>query len=396
MRVLRVIPTIDPDVGGPSNSAVNAAIAESRAGAQTTMVFTGDASSETSTERARARLSASGVRTLMFPRPRLHSRQAGLWGVSPSLLAWIWRHVREFDVVHVHYVWALSTLGAVVFAKAAGRPVVLTAHESLTSYDINTASGSSLKRRAKLALRRLIMLRVNTVVCASELERSDSVQPGEHAVVIGHPVVEYPRSSPLPEPQVDTLTIGYLGRLHPKKNVDILLRALSAIPDARLIACGDGDPVYREELHALARELGVDARIDWRGHVDESGRAELFRDTHVVVMASAYECFGMAGAEALASGVPVVVTESTGLAPLVRAADAGAVVEAGNVHALARALTGLMDDQSTRRSRRERALAASSSSFSFQAYGSAILDVYRGRTDHARESVSGATLAEAV
>lgn len=396
MRVLRVIPTIDPEVGGPSNSAVNAAISESRVGIDTTMVFTGDAASELATVPARTRLNASGVRTLMFPRPRRHSKQAGLWGVSPTLIVWIGRHVREFDVVHVHYVWALSTLAASVIARAHGRRVVLTAHESLTSYDIETASGSKVKRNAKLALRRLIMRHVDTLVCASELELSDSVLPGEHAVVIGHAVVEYPRDAPLPEPAATTLTVGYLGRLHPKKNVDVLIRAMSAVPHARLIVCGDGEPTFRDELQTLAASLGVQSRIEWRGHVDASGRTDLFRDAHVVVMASEYECFGMAGAEAMANGLPIIVTESTGLAPIVRAHDAGAVVEAGNADALAHALSEFMDSSQNRLARRQRALDASSANFSFKAYGELIADVYQRRTSAQREPTSDEHLVSAI
>lgn len=379
MRVLRVIPTIDPDVGGPSNSAVNAAIAESRLGVQTTFIFTGDASSALSTAPARERLAAAGVRSLMFPRPRVGAAQAGLWGVSLPMLGWIARHAREFEVVHLHYVWTLSTVVGAAIAKRAGCRVVLTAHESLTTYDIGTASGSVAKRRAKLALRGFIMRHVDTVVCASPLERDDSLREDERGVVIWHPVVEDPRDRPIPAPPTPP-TIGYLGRLHPKKNVGVLLHAVARLPGTRLIICGDGAADHRRELEALASHLEIEDRVAWRGHVDPPGRARAFAEAHVMAMPSAYECFGMAGAESLASGVPVVVTESTGIAAVVRAYGAGAVVPVGDPAALADALSQFTRLESAPADKaRSRALRASADHFSFAAYGASILRVYAGQ-----------------
>ncbi len=314
----------------------------------------------------------------MFPRPRVFAEQAGLWGVSLPLIAWLIRHVRNYDAVHLHYVWSLSTIVGAALGRLTGRRVVLTAHESLTSYDIETASGSRAKRNAKLLVRSLIMRCVGTVVCASELERRDSLRSNEIGVVISHPVVESPRATPLPTSVGSDLTIGYLGRLHPKKNIDVLLRALALTPDARLIVCGDGDTAYRDQVQTLATDLGIEDRVDWRGHVDVSGKEQLFAEADVTVMASAYECFGMAGAEAMASGRPVVVTETTGLAPIIRKFDAGAVVAQGDEVALARVLASLATGDLCTKELGERALAASTATFTFAAYGSAIELVYRG------------------
>lgn len=377
MRVLRIIPTIDPEVGGPSNSAVNQAIAEAGAGVETTFVFTGDARSASSTAPARNRLEAAGVRTLMFPRPSGCSSQAGLWGISAPLTVWLARNVSRFDVVHLHYVWTMSTIIGAVLGSRARRPVVLTAHESLTRYDIDTASGSPFKRRLKLGLRRFLMRRVDVVVCASPLEARDSLTADDHGVVIYHPVVEQPRSAPAAEPSKPPFVVGYLGRLHPKKNVDVALRAIADLPGSRLVVCGDGDEQYRRRLRDLSVELGVDDRTDWRGHVDAGGRQAMFNECHVTVMPSTYECFGMAGAEAMAAGIPVVVTASTGIAAIVDQQKAGAVVAPGDADALHEALRSLADATvSERHAIRKRAIAAAAGSLSFAAYGSAIRDVY--------------------
>ena len=311
----------------------------------------------------------------MFPRPRWCSHQAGLWGISAQLTIWAARNIRRFDVVHVHYVWTLSTVVGVFLGAVTRRPVVLTAHESLTRYDIDTASGSGLKRRLKLGLRRILIRHVDVVVCASPLERQDSLDPGESGVVIYHPVVEAPLAVARPEPPEPPFVIGYLGRLHPKKNVEIALRAVARLPTTRLVLCGDGDPTYREHLHALADRLGVSDRIVWRGHVDATGRDALFSECHVTVMPSAYECFGMAAAEAMAAGVPVIVSKTTGLAEVVSEFSAGGVVETGDADDLASCLRTMM--ASSRSPLRSNAAAAAENRLSFDAYGEAIAATYR-------------------
>ncbi|MBJ7328683.1 MAG: glycosyltransferase [Solirubrobacteraceae bacterium] len=370
------MPTLDPEAGGPPNSATNSTVAVGRRGVATTFVFTGDARSQVSTRPARERMAEVGARTLLFPRPPRFEHQAGYWGVSLPLVVWLIRNIRRFDIVHLHYVWTLSTVTAAIAGALTGRRVVLTPHESLTRFDIDVESGSTPKKLAKLAIRSLIMRCVDVVVTASELEHDDSLEPGEHGVVIPHAVVDQAITEATPEPASPPLTIGFLGRLASKKNVDVLLEALAALPfeDARLVVCGDGDD--RSRLEAIAADLQVTDRVDWRGHVTPSGRRALFDECHFTVMASSYEGFGMAAAEALAAGVPVIVSDRTGLAPVVREFNAGTIVEHSDVQSLVAGVLELSTEEE-RRPRRAAAVQAAQARLSYEAHGRALERVYR-------------------
>jgi glycosyltransferase involved in cell wall biosynthesis len=378
VKVLRVIPTLDPEMGGPQTTIVNAAIAERRAWIEPTIIFTGDKRSVTSTAPARARLAAAGVRTLMFPRARgLSPSVVSRWGISRQMSVWLLRNVHRYDVVHVDYVWAWSTLVAVIAGSRARRPVVMTAHESLTSFDIETHSRSDSHRKAKLWMRGLLMRYIDLVVMTSDMEHADSIRPKERAVIIPHAVVADPPEEPLAEPPFPPFVVGYIGRLHPKKNLEVLLRAVAALTTStKVIVCGDGDPSYRAQLHQLADELSLTARVEWRGHVDAVGRADLFAQSHVVAMPSAYECFGMAAAEAMAAGVPVIVSKTTGVAPVVEKYECGKLVEAGDVDELRAALADIVDDASWRRRARINSLRAASATYSYDSYGERMATVY--------------------
>lgn len=378
MKVLRVIPTLDPEMGGPQTTIVNAAIAEAQAQLETTIVFAGDKQSARSTAPARNRLEEVGVSTRMFPRASgVPSGAASRLGISRQMSVWLLRNVHRYDVIHVDYVWAMSTLLAAIAGSRAKRPVVLTAHESLTRFGIHCQSRSGAHVRTKLWLRGLLMRYVDLLVMTSEMEYADSVRPGEAATVIPHPVTSGPPATLVASTPIPPLTVGYIGRLHPKKNVDILLRAIAGLDTpVRLIVCGDGDPAYRSELRRLATVLAVDDHVEWRGHVDARGRAELFAESHVVAMPSAYECFGMAAAEAMTAGVPVIVSRSTGVAPVVEEYDCGKIVEAGDENSLGTALEDVAKDETWRDGARVRSLKAAAENYDFGSYGTRISAAY--------------------
>lgn len=377
LRVLRVVPTIDPVAGGPSHSAVNAAIAESGPSVQSTVVTTSGSDPESELESATKKLEAANVGVFAFPRLRRFGRRGLTWGLSLRMNIWIARNIRKYDIVHLHYVWCLTTLVGGWAGRRSGIPVVLTGHESLTDYDIDITSGSSAKRRLKLFLRKVIMRNVSTVVCSSELELHDSLKPGERGVVISHPVVEEANAVTRSRRET-TLVIGYLGRLHPKKGIERLLRAFSSLDSrARMIVCGSGESEFVDGLLALASELGVASRIEWRGHVGPAGKAELFRLAHWMVMPSDYECFGMSGAEAISAGVPVIVSSQSGIAPVVHDFGCGLAVDPSDESELDSALklaVSQSDEEASLLS--QNALRASRAEFTFSAYRDRICRLY--------------------
>jgi glycosyltransferase involved in cell wall biosynthesis len=128
-------------------------------------------------------------------------------------------------------------------------------------------------------------------------------------------------------------------------------------------------------LQNVAREAGVAGRIDWLGFIGEEARARFFMEIDVLAMPSVYECFGVAAAEAMAAGVPVIVSSETGIAEIVARSEAGVVV-AASVESLSAALVAMMASPNRLTTWSAQAIAAAQSCFSFAAHGAALRRCY--------------------
>ncbi len=375
MKVLRIITTVEPHVGGPSYSATNAAIAEQEAGVQTTLVSTdvlGDRGF------APPGLEQAGVRHLRFKRIGVAAELAARWGISVGFVRWILRNGRAFDVIHVHYVWSVGTVAGVLAGLLWRRPVVMTPHESLTEFDI-VVSRSRLRTLQKRAVRWLLLRSIRKVIVASELERRDSRLSADLAAVVPHPVMRAAEleadDRPVSEPPID---FGFLGRLHEKKRVGLLLDAVASTDGpATLVVGGNHPPEQYAELREHARRLGVDDRVRFVGFVPADQKAAFFASIRFLAMPSQYECFGMVAAEAMASGTPVIVTRTSGVADVVERYGAGIVVPTDDPEALQRALRRSVDDAAGRHAMGHNAYRAAVEQFSFRAYGESVLCLYR-------------------
>jgi glycosyltransferase involved in cell wall biosynthesis len=124
----------------------------------------------------------------------------------------------------------------------------------------------------------------------------------------------------------------FLGRVHPKKGVDLLLQAYaqlahrSAVPLPALVIAGpSADARYRAQLAALERTLPSNARVVWPGMLEGDLKWGALRAAEAFVLPSHQENFGLAVAEALAVGTPVLISRPVNIADEIAAAGAGLV-----------------------------------------------------------------------
>lgn len=137
--------------------------------------------------------------------------------------------------------------------------------------------------------------------------------------------------------------IGLVGRLDPMKGHPDFLRAAASLrerhPEVRFVCVGDGPAAYRESLHALAGQLGLDGRLVWTGI--RTDMPAVYNALDMAVSASVYgEGVSNTIGEAMASGVPCVATAVGDSARLV--GDAGLVVAPGDPAELAAGMEALL------------------------------------------------------
>jgi glycosyltransferase involved in cell wall biosynthesis len=229
----------------------------------------------------------------------------------------------EPEVVHVQ--WLPRPELDRRWVRRLRAPSVLTAHDVLPR-----------RERARAVWPGLLNWFGRVVVHSEDAVRR-LAELGVETVRIPHPVFVH---EPLPPPSGKTLL--FFGLIRDYKGLDVLVRALADVPEARLVVAGD--PVDSVgPAQALAAELGVDGRIEWRLHYVADGEVrELMQQASAVVLP--YRLLDSSGvlATAIGYGRPVVVTDVGSLGEQVREFGAGRVVAPEDAAALAQACNSLL------------------------------------------------------
>jgi glycosyltransferase involved in cell wall biosynthesis len=139
----------------------------------------------------------------------------------------------------------------------------------------------------------------------------------------------------------------FLGRLHPKKQPQIVIEAFARIADAidnlHLVLAGPGEADYVERLRAHVEALGVGERTTFTGPLLGASVTEAYRAADVFALPSLQENFGIAIVEAMAAGCPVLVSKRVDIAAEIEATETG-LVRPASVDEFAAALYTLMAD----------------------------------------------------
>ncbi len=248
-----------------------------------------------------------------------------------------------FDIVHVHEpLTPLAPWAAVMRSRA---PVVGTFH-------VCREEGHRVYAAARPLLAPLAA-RIACRIAVSKSARDTAARyfPGEYEVVpngIDVPFLEAPRARPS-RMRAGGAHVLFVGRLEPRKGVDVLIRAMAAVqigqPRARLVVVGDGPD--RRALEALASSEQVD--VDFTGYVpDDDVPAYLQACDVLCAPSTGGESFGIVLLEALACGTPIVASRIDGYTDLIGGAGCGPLVPPKDPEALAAALTSLLADRAHR------------------------------------------------
>lgn len=380
MKVLHVIPSLSMVHGGPSRAirCIEGALLDS--GSVSLLVATtNDDGKRRSTEDPIGRpLSQDGRLRIYF------RKRADFYTFAPGLAVWLWRNIRDFDVCHVHALFSFPSTAATVMALLRGVPLVVRPLGTLNDYGIR-ARRPLLKRLSLALIERPVLRRAAAVHCTSvdEERQVRDIEPTAQTAVIPLAVEAQDAftldqaMAALPEYAGKRIVL-FLSRLDPKKNVEALLDAWATLvpeADALLVVAGSGEAQYVQSLVDQVARLGIADRVSWTGYVDGPEKSALFRLAKVFVLPSLSENFGIAVAEALAAGLPCVVTSGVALAADIAEADAGSVV-APLPATLAHAMSKYLHDDQFRASQSARARLFASRAFSPKIMAKRLLDLY--------------------
>jgi D-inositol-3-phosphate glycosyltransferase len=261
------------------------------------------------------------------------------------------------DVVHSHF-W-MSGLAALQAARPLSLPVAHTFH-ALGSVKRRHQGFADTSPAERLAIEADLARQVDLVVAttADEVVELTRMGGGLERVAVVPCGVDLGRFRPdgPREPRTRRPRIVAVSRLVERKGIGNLIAALTEVPDAELVVAGgppagmlDDDAEGRRFL-ALAETLGVADRVEMRGAVARDQVPALLRSADVVACCPWYEPFGLVAVEAMACGVPVVVSAVGGLAETVVDGVTGIHVPPRQPARIATALRTLLGDEALRRS----------------------------------------------
>ena len=374
MKVLHVIGSVAPRDGGPTTAIHGMTSALAARGVEVSVATTNaNGPLEKLPVAVNAPLRVQGVEYRYFDRTL-----PGTWGLSRTLANWLRKNVASYDVVEVHGLFVFATLVGCRFAARVGVPFVVRPLGMLDRWSLQQ---HAWKKRPYLHLIERHHLREAAAIHAT----SESEADGVRALGFGDTVRVIPLGVELPairtarDRDQSVVEVLYLSRLHPKKNVSLLLRAVHAARSQggklRLTIAGSGPDGYRAKLEEEAALLSLGDSVRFTGHADGDAKRALFAGADIFALPSSQENFGIAVAEALAVGLPVIISDQVAIASEVRRARAGLVVPV-DVGAMAHGLLTLANDSSLRREMGQRGTTLAAESFSWPRTAELLHELY--------------------
>ncbi len=340
MKILHIISSVNPAGGGPIEGVKQLGTALIEAGHQVEI----------------ASLDAPDAEWVAECPLAVHALGPPLSGYcySKHLIPWLRAHQRNYDAVVINGIWQFHSLGAWRVLRHGGTPYVIFTHGMLDPWFKKHYPLKHCKKWMYWPWAEYRVLRdARAVLFTCEEERRLA---GESfwlyhckEVVVSYGTAQPSGSAELerrefleryPELQGKRLVL-FMGRIHPKKSCDLMIEAFARVlrehPSWHLVIAGPDQVHWQIQLEHQAARLGITTRITWTGMIAGTLKWGALRAAEVLLLPSHQENFGIVVAEALAVGVPALISDKVNIWREVEIDGAGIVAPdtlAGTCHLL--------------------------------------------------------------
>lgn len=339
MRALSVIPTLGVASGGPGVNLVRSVPHLAAVGVKLDILTTDMATPSASGSFRRLQAEDFPEGSDRCEISIVRSRAPHRVNFAPGMHRAANKHMATTDAARLHGMYLYPHLAAALALWRARKPYFVSPHGILDPYIRDRTRHAKWLFDAvwqERVLRRAAFVHATT---DSEAQDIDDAFPGLRIRVVGNGLS-------FPEPAGQEAAAKFraellggwtgpivttLGRISHKKGLDVLIAAFATVQKmtgARLVIIGSDEERLVPELRRQAHSLGIDEHVSFTGPLHGDLQQAALAATDVWALPSKGENFGNAVAEAMAAGLPVVISPEVGLASLVALEDAGSVVKA--------------------------------------------------------------------
>lgn len=382
MRILFVIPAIGDVYGGPSKTVIDLAQALSRQEVTIDIVTTNANGSSSLDIPLQQWLSKPGYRIQYFP-------YLSLWDYkwSTSFANWLFRHVRDYDVVHSNAIFSLPNVPAHWACQRYGIPYVMTPHGMLEPWALSYKGWK--KKLYYSLLERPALNRASAIqtLASAESNHIQDLYLKPRMVVIPNGIHRENFLS-LPDPnffyQNFPHTRGkdillFLGRIDPKKGLDLLAPAFAQVrsqfPNTHLVIAGPDNIGFLPTAQSYFTKANCSEDTTFTGMLSGNLKLAALAAASIYVSPSYSEGFSVSVLEGMASGLPCVITTGCNF-PEAAQAEAAYIVET-EVLAITKALKSCLHNPEAARAIGKRARQFVFQHYSWENIGQQMLDLYK-------------------
>ncbi len=383
MKILQVIPSIAAGFGGPSSAVLGMSSALSLLGQEVRIITTdADVGARMNVPLAQPQ-PLKGFEICYYP-----VRFLKHYKFSPGLLQALRSQIPAYDVVHIHSLFQFSTLSASFYCRRFHKPHIIRPLGHLDPY--------ALKHRGFIKSIYMRAFELNNLNNASavhytstdEMRLACGLNIKSRPLIIGLGV-DLEEFSQLPDygefrqkhPELkEKKIILFFGRINFKKGLDLLVEAFAGLAASRddlyLVIAGPDDEGYAGKVKGWLKSRNVSHKSLFTGMLSGRDKLCLLRDSDIFVLPSYTENFALAVVEAMAAGLPVVVSERVGISADISDCGCGVVVPLEAAR-LEDALNKLLKDEASAKAMGQRARALAREKFGWGQAAQKLLAAYK-------------------
>lgn len=351
MKVLHVIPFLSGSCGGPVQAVTQLCQELNNQGVETAIATT-------TIDHDKTCVIPDSVPVYSFPR-EFDSFLPAQFAFSRQMNLWFKSHLKDFQLLHVHYLFSYPSTIACRYADKYKIPYILTPEGMLSRECLKR---SALKKKFYISFiekNNLVNASAIHFICEEEMRNARIRDLKlENRYIVQPYGLNFDKFGSLKDFKgvfrkkynltEDKKIILFLSRLDPIKGLDLLIPGLKILSEKRndfiFVLAGAGNKNYEKAIHAMLHKSGLREVTILTGFIGGNEKLSAFADADIFILPSYHENFGMVAVEAMAAGLPIVISNKVGIHELVERSRAGIITELSGEKIVSALNTLLSDD----------------------------------------------------